>query len=85
MADRILPQFDAGAFLLASLDYLIAHPLAFGALLAAALLIVVELCLAVARLAAARRVQRDALRRQQLGALVSITDRRRHTGGHEAA
>ncbi len=52
------PFFRLSDFLWGFVDYLLAHPLAFGLVLAGALLIVVELCLLIAKESARRTAKR---------------------------
>jgi hypothetical protein len=83
------PGFDMAAFLGFSLDWLNGHPIRFAVAMAAAFLIVFELCLAVARIAASRKqAQRDRhVRREHayLQAVVQIADRQARTNGKDAA
>ncbi len=57
MPFHTITDFSFADFVGASLDYLLAHPLALGAVVAAALLVVVELSLRIAHHAAKRRVE----------------------------
>ena len=56
MPFHTITDFSFSDFIAASLDFLLAHPLALGAVVAAALLVVVELSLRIAHHSAKRRV-----------------------------
>ena len=83
-----MPEFSMRDFVGASLDFLGLHPLALALVVAAAFLVICELCFALARESAKKRSKRRTLNRlaaltvaqgQQkatLGAVVAISSRR---------
>ncbi len=60
----MMPSFSFSAFVSAALDFLGAHPLAFGVVVLAALIVAYECWLTVVADAALQKVLRDAAKRE---------------------